>query len=386
MLIVDLNKIQVTKNKTIMKKYIHKLILLGGLLALGASCDSEAELTTLKAVSFPSAIQVSSSSLVLTEDTADNTALLISWPQVTFPIAAPVTYAIQFDLIGDTSGANAWQKAKRIEVGSDVLSKSFIERDLNKIATDLGLEPNVAGKLVVRVEAAMDRKIYSDPVTLTVTPYEKSVVFGEIYMPGSYQGWAIETAAALTAIQKGIYQGYMTVAVGAGPGFKLNTARNWAQFYGAGDTNTDLKNMSDTDFSLPGSGSYQIKVNLNTSKWSFTPYAWGIVGPATATADQTATDANYGWNHSVPMSYDHQAKTWKVTANLLPGALKFRLDDKWDVNYGPADASTNTINKDNGNAYTINEAGTYEVTFTINETDPATTGYPATATCTIVKK
>lgn len=368
-----------------MKKYINKLFLLGSLLVLGTSCDSEAELTTLKAVSFPSAIQVSSSTLVLTEDNADENALLVSWPQVTFPIAAPVTYAIQFDLIADTSGSNAWQKAKRIEVGQDVLSKTFMGIDLNKIATDLGLAPDVAGKLVVRVEAAMDRKIYSDPITLTVTPYEKSVVFGEIYMPGAYQGeWNVDKALALTAISKGIYQGYVSLLPGYGSGFKLNTARTWAQFYGAGDTNADLKNMSDKDFNLPGEGSYQIKVNLNTLKWSATPYAWGIVGSSTHAP--TPEDKDYGWNHSIPMSYNHETKTWKVTANLIVGALKFRLNDKWDVNYGPADPLTNTINKDNGGAYDIPEAGTYEITFTINDVDPASAGYPATATCTIVKK
>lgn len=359
-----------------MKKYINKLLLLGSLLILGSSCDSGAELTTLKSVSFPSEITVSSSTLVLTEDTADDPVLLISWPSVSFPIEAPITYAVQFDLIGDTSGSTAWQKAKRIEVGTDVLSKSLTGQELNKIAVDLGLPIDIPGKLVVRVEAAMDRKIYSNPITLTITPYEKSVVFGEIYMPGSYQGWAVETAAALTAIQKGVYQGYMTVAEGAGPGFKLNIERNWAQFYGAGATNNDLKNMSDTDFVLPGAGSYQIKVNLNTLKWSQAPYAWGIIGTATSG----------GWDKSTPMSYDHQTKTWKVTADLAAGALKFRLNDAWTINYGPADPGTNIINLDNGGAYTIGEAGTYEVTFTINEVDPATTGYPATATCTIVKK
>jgi SusE outer membrane protein len=368
-----------------MKKYIHTLFLLGSVLFLGASCESEGQLTTLKAVSFPAAIGVSSSTIVLTEDNADDNVLLVSWPEVTFPIAAPVTYAVQFDLIADTSGSNAWQKAKRIEVGQDVLSKAFIGVDLNKIAIDLGLAPDVAGKLVIRVEAAMDRKVYSDPITITITPYEKSVVFGEIYMPGAYQGeWNVDKALALTAISKGVYQGYVSLLPGYGSGFKLNTARNWAQFYGAGDTNADLKNMSDKDFNLPGEGSFQIKVNLNTLKWSATPYAWGIVGSSTHAP--TPEDKDYGWNHSIPMSYNHETKTWKVTANLIVGALKFRLNDKWDVNYGPADPLTNTINKDNGGAYDIPEAGTYEITFTINDVDPATSGYPATATCTIVKK
>lgn len=359
-----------------MKKYINKLFILGSLLFLGSSCDSDAELTTLKSVSFPSEITVSTNKLVLTEDTADDQVLLVSWPAVSFPIEAPVTYALQFDLIGDTSGATAWSKAKRIEVGTDVLSKTLIDRDLNKIAVDLGLPIDVEGKLVVRVEATMDHKIYSNPITLTVTPYEKSVVFGEIYMPGSYQGWGIETAAALTAIQKGIYQGYMTLPVGAGPGFKLNTARNWAQFYGAGDTNNDLKNMSDTDFTLPGAGSYQIKVNLNTLKWSAAPYSWGVVGDATSGS----------WDNSTPMDYDHQTKTWKVTVDLVPGNVKFRLNNSWAINYGSKNSTDGIVYLDDPGAHYIGEAGTYEITLKINDVDPASTGYPATATYTVTKK
>ncbi|WP_281634496.1 SusE domain-containing protein [Flavobacterium luteolum] len=358
-----------------MKKYINKLVALLAFAIVTASCESDAELTVLKSVTFPAAITSSASKIVLTEDTADDTATTFSWSAVVFPIEAPVLYTVQFDLPANTTGAKAWLNAKTFEAGNDVLSKSFTVRDLNKIATDLGLQPNTDGKLAVRVVATMDRNIYSDPIELTVTPYEKAVVFGEIFMPGDYQGWAVETASALTAIEKGIYQGYMT-AEGTALAFKLNTARTWAEFYGAGATNEDLVRMDDDNLFLPSAGSYQIKVNLNTLKWSATPYAWGIVGTA-----QTG-----GWDNSTPMSYNHQTKTWKVTADLVPGALKFRLNNKWDVNYGPKDATTNTINRDDQGSYTITETGTYEVTFTIEETDPNTNGYPATATCSIVKK
>lgn len=360
-----------------MKKYINKLFVLGSLLFLAASCETEGQLTTLATVTFPSAIEASSSTIVLKEDVSDQPALLISWPKVTYPISAPVSYAIQFDLTTDIKGSEAWQKAKRIDAGQDVLSKSFTGAELNKIATDLGLKPDTAGELVIRIESTMDHRIYSDPITITVTPYLKTVVMGEIYMPGSYQGeWNVETAASLNEIQVGVYQGYMTLAADRDPIFKFNKARNWTQFYGAGATNSDLKNMSDTNFVLPGAGSYQIKVNLNTLKWSSTPYSWGIVGTSQAG----------GWDNSTPMNYDHQTKTWKITANLVTGALKFRLNNSWTINYGPADPSTNTINLDNGGAYDIPEAGVYEVTFKIDEVDPVSNGYPATATCTIVKK
>jgi len=359
-----------------MKKYINRLFALTALLIVGAACENDAELTYLKDVQFPSEIKIApSTTFVLLEDNADADAITISWDKVTFPIEAPVTYAVQFDVPSDVTGSNAWLHATRIEVGQDVLSKTFSVRDFNKIATDLGLPIDKASKLIVRVEAQMDRKVFSKNVELTVTPYEKAVVFGEIYMPGDYQGWAVETAATLTAIEKGVYQGYMT-AEGTALAFKLNTARTWAEFYGAGATNEDLVRMDDDNLFLPSAGSYQIKVNLNSLKWSATAYAWGIVGTSQAG----------GWDNSTPMSYDHQTKTWKVTADLVPGALKFRLNNKWDVNYGPADESKNVITKDNAGAYTISEAGTYEVTFTIDETDPNTNGYPATANCTIVKK
>lgn len=359
-----------------MKKYINKLFLVGSLLFLGTSCDNEAQITTLTTVKFPSEIEASSSTLVLTEDKADDSVLLLSWPAVAFPIAAPVTYMIQIDLVGDTSGNDAWQKSKQVTVGEDALSKSFLGIDLNKIAIDFGLVPGVKGTLVARVVATMDHTVYSDPITLTITPYVKSIVFGEIFMPGSYQGWNIDTAAALAEIQLGIYQGYMTAPAGSGLGFKLNKARNWDQFYGAGATNADLKNKSDTDFILPAEGSFQMKVNLNTLKWSATPYSWGIVGDGTPGS----------WDNSTPMSYDHQLKVWKVTANLVSGNLKFRLNNNWTVNYGPKNATDGIVSLDDPGAHYIGEAGTYDITFKINEIDPASNGYPATAIYTIKKK
>lgn len=361
-----------------MKKYINKLVALLALVIVATSCDSDAELTVLKSVSFPAAITSSASKIVLTEDAADDTATTISWSAVVFPIEAPVLYTVQFDLPANTTGNKAWLNAKVFEAGNDVLTKSFTIRDLNKIATDLGLQPNVEGKLAVRVVAAMDRNIYSDPIEITVTPYEKAVVFGEIYMPGDYQGWAIETAAALPAIEKGIFQGYMT-AQGTALAFKLNTARTWAEFYGAGATNEDLVRMDDDNLFLPGAGSYQIKVNLNTLKWSATPYTWGVVGDGTPG----------GWDNSTPMTYDHVNKVWKVTVDLKVGALKFRLNNSWDINYGQKESTSGIAYLDNSGAYSIPEAGTYEVTFSINEAttvvgDKGT--FPASATYTVTKK
>jgi hypothetical protein len=367
-----------------MKKHIYKLLVLCAVALFGASCEESAELTTLQEVSFPSAVQTSTKTILISDDNASESVVAISWPAVVYPIQAPVTYALQFDIPANTSGEKAWSTAIRIVVGEDVLSKSFLGTELNKMAIKLGLPIDVAGKIAVRVESYLDHTIYSDPITLTVTPYEKAVVTGDIFMPGSYQGERnVGTAAAFSAIDNGIFQGYVTIPAGTGLGFKLNQERNWAQFYGAGASNFDLKNMSDTDFQMPGAGSYQMTVNLNTLKWSSVPYAWGIVGDGTHAA--TLEDKDYGWNHSIPMNYDHANKVWKITADLIPGNVKFRLNDSWTVNYGAKNNTEGVMYRDNSGAHYIGEAGTYEITFTINDVNPALNGYPATATYTVTK-
>lgn len=357
-----------------MKKYINKLFVICSLVFLSASCENEAELTSLKEVTFSDAIEASPDTVVLTTNNENQSVVTLSWPAVQYPINAPVTYALQFDLPSNTVGAAAWAKAIRIEVGEDVLSKSFLGMDLNKMAIKLGLPVDVEGKIAVRVESTMDRKIYSESIVLTVTPFAKQVVFGAIYMPGSYQDWDINTAAALNAINSGIYQGYVTFPATKGLGFKFNNERNWSQFYGA-DANGNILDGSDTDFQIPAVGTYQMTVNLNTSKWTAVPYSWGIVGDATAGS----------WNTSTPMNYDHQTKIWKVTANLVPGNVKFRLNNSWTINYGAKNNDEGIMYLDNQGAHYVGEAGTYEITFSIQEKDPTTGVYPATGTYTVKK-
>jgi len=357
-----------------MKKHIYKLLAIGTVLFLSASCTNDAALTSLKEVSFSGALVASPSTIVLTTTTATQPVVAFSWPAVVFPIQAPVSYALEFDVPSDVSGSTAWGKAVRVEVGEDVLSKSLLGDDLNKMAIKLGLPIDVAGKIVVRVESYLDRKIYSEPITITVTPFAKPVVFGEIYMPGSYQDWIIGTAAALKAIDSGIYQGYVTFPTTKGLGFKFTNERNWNQFYGA-DPNGNILDGSTTDFAIAQVGTYQMTVNLNTAKWTAVAYSWGIIGTATPG----------GWDNSTNMSYDHQLKVWKFTGALKAGALKFRLNNAWTINYGPKNNTDGILYLDNPGAHDVSEAGNYEVTLMVAEKNPTTGVYPATATYTIKK-
>ncbi|MGK4568540.1 SusE domain-containing protein [Flavobacterium sp. 3HN19-14] len=349
-----------------MKRYIQKLTIIGALSFIGVSCENDADVTTLAQVNFTSEVVASPSTIVLNAENKYEAVTTISWPAVQYTVDAPVTYALQFDVASDTIGTTAWANAKRIEVGEDVLSKSFLGADLNELAKDFGIQPDTAGELVVRVVSYLDRAAYSDAIVLTVTPFTEVITIAQIYMPGSYQGWNPATAATLTAIDNGVFQGYVTFPVGQGLGFKFTTEPDWDEFYGL-DTNGNFAEHGDTDLTVPAYGSYQITVNLNTLSFTAVPYSWGIIGTSTAG----------GWNSDTDMTYDYVNKVWKFVGPLVPGALKYRLNDSWTVNYGQNSNSDPVVYFDNQGAYTISVAGNYTVTFALNP-DPATANYTVT--------
>jgi hypothetical protein len=266
----------------------------------------------------------------------------------------------------DAVGDNAWAKAKNFEAGQDVLSKSFLGSELNEIALELGIPSDTEGTLVVRIMSYLDRPAYSEATSLTVTPYLKNVIFGEIFVPGGYQTpeWNVDTAAPLTTIDNGVYQGWISFPENRGLSFKFTPERNWETFYGQTESGA-LEEGNDRDLSVDAPGSYQITANLNNNTWSYVPYSWGIVGTATAGS----------WDASTEMTYDHQQKLWKFTGNLQAGALKFRLNNNWDVNYGPTNSEDGILYLGDQGAHTVTEAGTYEVTFSLDPSNPETALY-----------
>ena len=348
-----------------MKKYINKLIALSAIAIFGASCEGDDALTTLATVNFAAPIEASAGTVALNADNKYIPVQTISWQDVRFPVNAPVTYALQFDVPSDTIGDTAWQHAKTLQVGENVLSKSFIGADLNDLALDLGIPADSLGQIVIRATATLDRTIYSDPIVINVTPFVQVITITEIYMPGSYQGWNPATAARLVAIDAGVFQGYATFPAGS-LGFKITIERDWDEFYGS-TGGSGIAEHDDDDLHVPAAGSYQITVNLNTNTFTAVPYTFGIIGPATPG----------GWDADTDMTYDHVAEQWTYTGNLVPGALKFRLNDAWTINYGANNSTDGIMYFDNQGAYTVTDAGNYTVTFAVDP-NPATARYAVT--------
>lgn len=88
-----------------------------------------------------------------------------------------------------------------------------------------------------------------------------------------------------------------------------------------------------------------IDIRIKSTSWTsnvvsikVTPYQpnWGIIGSAT----------QYGWENSTAMTYNPMNGKYSISTYLLDGAIKFRLDNSWDTNYG-----------DNGNDLTLDAGG-----------------------------
>jgi hypothetical protein len=112
-------------------------------------------------------------------------------------------------------------------------------------------------------------------------------------------------------------------------------------------------------------GYHRFKVDIANLTYEIYPVeSFGVIGTATPGS----------WDNSTAMEYDVDNGTWSVTLDLAAGALKFRANNSWDVNYGPEDSNALTgklISTDA--AITISENGNYTVTIDMSRSNDAHT-------------
>ena len=337
-----------------MKKLLKILLSLGVLAFFISGCEDDSEVTVLKEIDFPKEVTTSKDSVNLTEANQESDVLTIEWQAADYHFDAPVTYTLEFTLPSDTA---SWTSAISREIGEDVLAVSMIGTDLNDMALNLGLQPDQMAPMAIRVKSFVDRPAYSESVTVKVSPY--SAYSGYLWVPGEYQEWNPSTAPKIRYENEAetVFKGYVYMR-SEGP-FKFTSYPDWnhTSFGYAGDTllakDPDAENlMADT------AGHYEFVVDTANLVWHSTYIeSWGIIG--------TATDG--GWTQSTPMNYNEESDTWSVTTDLASGALKFRANNEWEINYGPEDTNELSgilINTDA--SITIPEAGNYTVTIDLS--------------------
>ena len=239
---------------------------------------------------------------------------------------------------------SSWENAKEL-VNTTALNYSVLVNDFNNYLTLLGLEPEVATPLKLKVSSIISNvsttAVESAVIEITATTYAPPTPppteTAKLYVPGDYQGWDPAGAPNVwSEANDGIYTGFVFYPEGGTFEFKFTSAPNWdGTNFGAGaaagtlDTDAGAGNLS-----VPAAGGYVLECDTVALTWSATPQSWGVIGSGILNGD---------WSEDVDMEYDIAnlvlTVTLDVTASQDAGDLrfKFRADDDWALNYGLTD-------------------------------------------------
>jgi hypothetical protein len=353
-----------------------------GLLALAAIGLSACKKDEVQATLTPTGaatLTTSTNRVVLQSVNGAQTAVTYTWTPITFnwsntdskAYSPTVTYSLQFDKKG-----NNFATPVSVDAGAGP-TKALTVSSLNSTLISLGLAPEVAADLEVRLKATYANNItplYSPTAALNATPYST-----ELYVSSSYLNNNLATAPKLVEIDGSPrqYQGYVYFGGATATStstFKVtNTRSGSGSFYGntsttavtvgaPGRATTGTLQTPGSNFTITR-GFYLVNVNLANMTWSITPYTWAVIGAATPG----------GWNADTPMTYDATNNVWSVTTNLTADQFKFRANGNWDVSLGDTNPAGSYLTANNGANLTSPGVGSYKVT--LNFSDPTKPTY-----------
>jgi starch-binding outer membrane protein SusE/F len=264
---------------------------------------------------------------------------------------------LEFDL-----STKVWSKTIELTAGAlkfranDDWGLNYGPEDSNSLSgtlihTDAAITISDPGVYTVALDFTRTQAPYK--FSYTVTKGGGATAPAELWVPGEYQGWAPGTAPVIYSVSATEFEGYVYMDVAGG--FKFTTAGDWDHTnYGDGGNGTLTTDPLAGNLSVAEAGYYRIKVN--TADLTYELYkvtSFGVIGTSTPGS----------WDSSTPMTFDESTGLWSVTLNLVNGALKFRANNSWDLNYGPADSNSlvGTLMHTDA-AISISEGGNYTVT------------------------
>ena len=329
-----------------MKNIFYKLVLSLCIATLFVSCD-ETEITELDSNGIP-VVSLSENTVVLTEATADEEALTVTWTAPDFGFnAAPIAYKVLADTNnGDFSSAQS-------STATMPLEKTFTAQELNSLLIALELPPNEESQVQLKLEVQLSTvtSVYSEAVNLTVTPYpalsDLSTNWGIVgsATPNSWDGPDVPFYKTDT---EGVFATYIYLIDGE---IKFRENNDWTVNYG--DTGADGTLEGGGDNIAVTAGTYYITFNLNALTYTLEDASsediWGLVGDSTPN----------GWDGTDWPMYPAGNDIYITYVTLVDGELKFRLNNDWGNNFGDTGVD-GTL--DSGGDNIIVTAGNYKVT------------------------
>ncbi len=292
------------------------------------------------------------SSYVLTEATAGDLFPAFEWTATDFGFDAAVEYTLEMDVAGNDF-------ADPVTLGVvNALTFQTTNGDINeKLFVTKALPPGQPSDLAFRVKAEVSddvEPVYSSVITLTITPYEIIIVYPQLQVPGSYQGWdpANETTVIYSIRSDGNYDGYIFFD-SDNTEYKFTQGVSWDVNWG--DTGADgTLNAGGDNILAETAGVYRLNVNLNALTYTSLSTEWGLIGDATGS-----------WDEDKDMIYDPGTGVWSITLDLVAGEMKFRANDDWAVNLGDTDANLSL--EYDGDNIAVAEPGSYTVELLLHQ-------------------
>lgn len=337
--------------KMIMKKIF--IIMVAAAIAFFSACKKTPLATVTANITAPVLTNPADGSSVDVTVADSSQILTINWATPDYGVSAVVSYFIQVDSLGSNFTKN-YTLASLTSTNSFSLSYNNFSA---KLMNGLSLAPNALSTVEIRVASAIYGKdtVYSKPVKVALT----TLAVNQLWLPGSYEGYNPAAAPTIPSVTQTTYEGY--VFFSAAGNFKFTSAPDYSHInYGDGGNGTLTTNGNAGGIAYSPAGVYLLDADITHLTYSATYIStFGIIGTATP----------QGWNASTPMTYDQSTGLWSIQIALVPGALKFRADDGWTINYGPLDSNalTGTLQFNNPGAITINTAGTYTVTIDMTQ-------------------
>lgn len=286
----------------------------------------------------PVTMDLSAQNLILDSNFPTNPALTITWKSANYSVPVEISYDVEIS--SKESFENPKILASKTQSQTNV---SFTTKELNDAAKLIGLVPDVAQKMYIRVLSYIgnnkDLAQFSNVTMLTITPYLARPLYPytDLYMIGDATagGWDnLSTNGNLIPMLKtseaGKYEFTGLFKVG---GFKMIKEKgSWAAQFGLGASAGQLSTDGGSgDIKITTEGYY--KLTVNTTDLSYTLVAVtnptktydniSLIGTSTEGADKQLTKSTF------------DAHLWTAKkVSLKEGVLKFRANNSWDVNWG----------------------------------------------------
>lgn len=341
-----------------------------------SSCTEENDLPIVTAG--PTVLTLSTHELVLDQSNGNNTVVNLSWtPASNHGTNAAIDYSLEIDKEG-----NNFSSPTVVPLERTVYAYGFKGYEINNIARKaFAITPGNSGKLVFRIKAtaaiANMEPQYSEPVELTIAPYQP--VTPTLYMLGDAtpNGWSADGATPMDVDVKD--STIFSVIVQLMPGnYKfITTLGAFLPSYNKGASDNTLfyrteDDQPDDQFEVVEGGLSLVQVNLSDLTISLKPVAgppyeqlWVVGG---------ATPKEWDLDNADEMTQlESDPFVFTYSGFLTPGEIKIATAKNWDAPfYRPIEADAPTSSTavalsagDPDNKWKVEEEDFYKITLNL---------------------